>query len=535
MNPPGGRVARGQTVVGRFVARRWAGLARVLCIAFLLALIPSYPTYANDDPRMVHERIVTQTAHWQLARWQDGVTVCNIFLSHDLQPNGDEVSRACGRATLDAWLSTPSCAEAQNGGTGASCSGLLLRFVSRQTYTTTRQVELPRIRMWLEAVDCPPATLCANRPRLRVMAEEPLTDYHIVRVYIRIGDRERIYDGADGELRLPATGETGDTLQFWAESDFGDISERFEVKYRVVALGSDPAQYRFDVLSAHWKDSLPNGALLWQVFPPATEDLPQIFERPLSADYLATTHRYALLAGNLIRAGKVDASACPDRGLTGIGAASPCGEFAAAQAVLAWQNQYDAQIYEASRQNDVPARLLKGMIAQESQFWPISDDPYERGLGYVSQNGASLLLLWNTAYYLDVCLPIYGRNTCAAGYANLREDRQTVLRGAAFGKIGTPEEMDMLAALLYASAAQTGQMMRNVYRADLSEVTTYADLWKMSAANYYAGSGCIGAAMRAALQDQAELPITWQTLSGYLAGQCQIASDYVRRVMQYSQ
>ncbi len=535
MNLPGGFVARCQAAVGRFMARRRVGLVRVLLIVFLLALIPSHLISADDDQRVAQERVVTQTLHWQLARWQDGVTVCNIFIPHELQPTPDEVTRACGRAILDSWLATPACAEAQNGGTGASCSGLLLRFVSKQTYIVTRQVELPRIRMWLEAVDCQPATDCANRPRLRVVAEEPLSDHKIMRVYVQVGDRERIYDGADGELRLPATGEEGAYLQFWAESDFGDTSERFEVKYRVFPLSADPVRYRFDVLSVTWKDSLPTGALLWNVFPPAAEPLPEIFEQPLSAGYLATTHRYALLAGNLIRAGKVDARACPDRGLTGIGAASPCGEMAAAQAVLDWQNQYDAQIFEAARQNDVPARLLKGMIAQESQFWPLSDNPYERGLGYVSQDGASLLLLWNTPYYLDICLPIYGKNTCASGYANLQEDRQTVLRGAAFAKIGTPEEIDMLGAMLFASAAQTGQLVRNVYRTDPSEVTTYTDLWKMSAANYYAGSGCMGTALRSAQQDQAELPITWQVLSGYLVGKCQIASDYVQRVMQYSQ
>lgn len=528
-----GLVTHFGAAVWRFMARRWAGVGRVLFIVLLLTLIPSNLSRANEDSRIVEERVVTQLVHWQLARWQDGVTVCNIYLSHDLQPNADEISRACGQDILTAWLATPACPEAQNGGAGASCSGLLLRFISKQTFTYTRQVELPRIRMWLEVIDCQPGAACPNRPRLRVVAEEPLAGHRILRVYIRIGDRERVYDGADAELRLPLTDESGNVIQFWAESDFGDVSERYQVKFRAVQRGTNPVQYHFDLLSSEWRNTLPNGALLWQAFPPLDEPLPFLFERPLSAGYLSTTNRYALLAGRLIRAGEVDASACPDRGLTSIGAASSCGESAAAQAVLDWQNQYDAQIFDTALKYDIPARLLKGMIAQESQFWPVSDNPYERGLGYVSEDGVALLLLWNTPYYLDVCLPIYGKSICAAGYANLREDRQMLLRGAVFDKIGTPDEIDVLGAMLYASAAQTGQMVRNVYRTDPGDAMGFVDLWKVAVANYYAGSGCVGAALRGAAQEAR--PVKWETVAGYLEGKCQIASDYVKRVMQYSQ
>jgi hypothetical protein len=172
------------------------------------------------------------------------------------------------------------------------------------------------------------------------------------------------------------------------------------------------------------------------------------------------------------------------------------------------------------------------MIAQESQFWPITDNPYEQGLGYITEDGVSMLLLWNYPYYLSVCLPAFNAQICWGGYSNLTKERQTILRGIVFGKIGTAEEIDLLAAMLYASAAQTEQLVTNVMGRDLSDVTTYEDMWKMSVANYYAGSGCLGETLRAAAADAP--PLTWDGLATQLQGVCKIADSYVKRVLGYS-
>lgn len=291
--------------------------------------------------------------------------------------------------------------------------------------------------------------------------------------------------------------------------------------------------YRFDLLTDEWASSLPGGAMLWQMFPPSDGSLPRLLEQPFSAGYLATTNRYALLAGQLIRKGLVNIASCSDGGLNRNGSASACGERAAAELVLEWQNKYDQKIYDAGLRYNVPARVIKGVIAQESQLWSLSSDPYEQGLGYITESGVSMLLMWNLDYYSSTCLPVYGMAGCASGYASMREDRQMVLRRAVFGRIGTEAEVDLIAAMLYASAAQTQQMVKNVTRTEPAEASTYEDMWKMAIVNYYAGSGCLGSALNASINE--EYPLKWDALAGYLDETCAIADDYVTRVLRYSE
>ncbi|MCG2783899.1 MAG: hypothetical protein L6461_02225 [Anaerolineae bacterium] len=519
------------------VFQRGRGILRALfaCAAVFSLLAGSVnPGSAEGDPRVLHEQVTVQSSHWQLLRWNDGSVVCNIYVDHASQPSIDDVNFSCGSKVSQTWLSTPACSPAQYGASSSNCTGLMLRYLGGQTRTETKVVELPEITMRLYLTDCLPGQWCENRPGLRLIAEEPVDGHQITNIYVRVVDNEKAFNGPVSELKLPPTGEKGEWLEYWAESDFGDRSQRFQVKYRSYSGVQDGRQvYRFDLLTEEWASSLPGGALLWQMFPPADGSLPKLFEQPLAPGYLATTNRYALLAGNLIRNGLVDdAASCSDRGVLQNGAASVCGERAAAEAVLTWQNKYDAQIYAAGLRYNVPARIIKGVIAQESQFWPESSDPYERGLGYITEKGVSMLLLWNLDYYAEACLPIYGRAGCAAGYTSMREDRQITLRRAVFDRIGSESEIDLIAAMLYASAAQTQQMVKNVTRAEPAEASTYEDMWMMTIANYYAGSGCLGNALNASLNET--YPLKWQTLAGYLEETCAIADAYVDRVINYS-
>jgi hypothetical protein len=529
MRKSNGCVSQWVNISGKPVFMKKWGVIRILwilAITVFFTLIFPVSGRADDDPRNFDEEVTVNIVHWQLARWNDGVAVCDLYLRHETQPVVEEVAQVCGRETANAWLLTPPC-----GGNVSGCSGLLLRQIGKSTYTYTRHVNLPSVTMYVTAINCNPGEWCTSRPEVRVVAEEPLTGHQIIRVHLRIGDREKIYDGSDAILQLPLTNEQGASLEYWAESDFGDESDRFAVKFRSVKEGEE-VSYRFDLLNDASAANLPGGALLWDIFPPANGSLPKLFERPLSAGYLATTNRYAYLAGHLIRAGKVNASNCADGGIYLNGFATQCGEQASAEQVLVWQNKFDSQIYEASLKYNVPPRVLKGVIAQESQFWPESSDPYERGLGYITEDGVSMLLLWNRDYYLSQCIPIYGLNGCSAGYSSLQADRQVVLRRAVFNKISTKEEIDLLAAMLYASAAQTKQMVVNVARTEPANISTYEDMWKMSISNYYSGSGCLGTALRSALKD--EKSFSWDEVSPYLLGDCQIAKDYVHRVFLYA-
>ena len=75
---------------------------------------------------------------------------------------------------------------------------------------------------------------------------------------------------------------------------------------------------------------------------------------PEEASALASARSMAILAGKFINYGLVDASSCADKGLLENGAASPCGENVARNAVILWQKQFDQAILEASRQAGVP-------------------------------------------------------------------------------------------------------------------------------------------------------------------------------------
>jgi hypothetical protein len=517
-----------------FAVHGWLRLVLACLLAGAVFASPPNSAGANSDSRTLQEQVQVQSAHWQLLRWSDGFVTCNIYVNHAGQPTMDDVNFSCGTRVLQNWLTTPACAPAMMGSSSAGCAGLMLRYVGAETRTETKTTVLPEINLQLFVTDCQPGQWCESRPGLRLVAYEPVAGHQITNIHVRVARDEKAFSGAISDLRLPPTGEQGEWLEYWAESDFGDTSARFQVKYRAYSSVQDGRQlYRFDLLTDEWSSTLPGGALLWQMFPPAEASVPKLLEQPLSPGYLATTNRYALLAGQLIRNGLVDATSCSDRGVLSNGAASVCGERAAADMVLTWQNKYDQQIYNAGLRYNIPARVIKGVIAQESQFWPESSDPYERGLGYVTENGVSMLLLWNLDYYASVCLPAYGLAGCASGYAGMREDRQVAIRRAVFDRLGTEAEIDLLAAMLYASAAQSQQLVKNVTRAEPADATTYEDMWKMTIANYYAGSGCLGQALHASLSE--EFPLTWDTLSGYLEGTCTIADEYVRRVMRYSE
>jgi hypothetical protein len=73
-------------------------------------------------------------------------------------------------------------------------------------------------------------------------------------------------------------------------------------------------------------------------------------------------------------------------------------------------------------------------------------------------------------------------------------------------------------------------MVLNTSRQELVYTTTYVDMWKISVGNYYAGAGCIGAAMEAVVGN--EDVITWDSIVEQLAPECIIADNYVGRVVK---
>lgn len=485
---------------------------------------------AEPEPvsRKVEAEVTVMTNHWQLSQWSDGRQVCELFLEHDHWPSPAEVWTACGYDVMEDWLNTPSISGVMNGEV-EMLKGLLLHYLGQTPVTVIEQIELPGIGMEIIPLNCTPGEWCETRPLVEVNATEPLEGYAIQNVHVRAGSRKKVYNGDEGQFNVPITNADGGWLEYWAESTYGDWSETVRVKYRCI-MNEDGSAFHFDLLGGDWDKLAASGAALWQLFPPVDGSLPLALEKPDTAGDLFTAEPYVYLGGNLIRAGEIDASGCPDGGLNLNGTASECGKDAGIRQIVEWQNRYDGLIFQAAEMYNVPPKILKGIIAQESQFWPISDDPYEVGLGYITSDGVDMLLTWDVTHYLEVCLPKYGEKVCSSGYGSLSEIHKTMLRREILDKIGTDEEINVLAAIILASARQSGQLVQNLSKQEPTFVTTYVDMWKISVGNYYAGAGCIGNAIEGAISDE-EL-LSWDSITEQLTPECSIADDYVSRVVK---
>jgi hypothetical protein len=117
---------------------------------------------------------------------------------------------------------------------------------------------------------------------------------------------------------------------------------------------------------------------------------------------IATSEEYYLLAGKLIWHGLAK-SECPG-GYSGVDpvtfAATPCGMTGARDEMIAWQNSLDDSILAAAREWNVPADLLKRIIAAETQFWTWTGVDDEHGLAQITDDGAAVVLhVYEAGYY----------------------------------------------------------------------------------------------------------------------------------------
>lgn len=132
---------------------------------------------------------------------------------------------------------------------------------------------------------------------------------------------------------------------------------------------------------------------------------PGLYDQPSDPKQLWSDDQLTWLAGRLIWFGVV----IPDcGGYSGLDpetlAANACGLRSARGKVIEWQNQFDTDIYNAAVMYNVPARLLKRMIGQESQFWPLYVGAAgEIGILQVTENGADVLLRYD-----PTLMPWYG-------------------------------------------------------------------------------------------------------------------------------
>jgi len=271
---------------------------------------------------------------------------------------------------------------------------------------------------------------------------------------------------------------------------------------------------------------------------------PDWLQTPVYAEQLKTEVPYALLAGQLIKNGVVDASECTNDGLLFNGNADACGLDKAISAVITWQNQFDNAILDAARNNRVPAVLLKKLFAQETQFWPgTSWQIWEYGIGQATSFGLDPLFQYYPEYYQTICPSVFSQSTCQGGYASLSSDNQALLRGyfalhylnadcetcqAGIDLTVVTSSIDVFAKLLVANCHQINQIMLNLTKDPGGKSSSYEDLWRYTLANYNAGAGCLSDAITPLVTKDKK--INWDNVANQLINlgyQCAASIDYV--------
>lgn len=542
-------------IVSKRMKRAASVLIGLVCgIGFWLGLLHSPAPAIGEDAPLVRQttiQIAYTEYEWWLLKWLDSSVVCRIYIDHEGLPKPEEVAAQCSLDVYRTWQSTPPCEPALVGSFDTfGCKGLYLHFISSKPSQKELVIELPLAAATVTLEGCQPTfpeNRCPTLPNLFISGQEPLPNERIVAIEGLYADQPFYCEGESCSLPLKPTPLEGVEVQFWAISSYGDTSPKYKAFVRVVDTGvrqtpSDSGWY-VDVLSSQWLGNpLASCAETWQAFQPVGGP-PLWLSSTTNTDLLSSDEPYYYLAGRLISQGVVDASTCPSGGLLPNGYADVCGLELARPYLQAWQNQFDAKIIEAANENGVPAQFLKNIFAQESQFWPgIFKAPFEFGLGQITDLGAEALLLWNDQFYSQFCPLILAQETCDQGYLHLSQDHQAMLRGALAiqAKADCPEcpagidltntffSIPLFAKTVRANCDQIAQIVYNATGEMPGRVSNYEDLWRMTAANYHVGPGCLSYAVHQTVNNG--LPLTWENITQYFTEPCKSAIPYVEKV-----
>ncbi len=510
--------------------------------------------FAQTPDRQTTIVVAYTEYEWWLSSWADNSVLCSVFVDHEGLPTNDDVLANCGESVNVIWESTPPCAEIieNNDANTSICTGVYLIFISSQPKQKDVVINLPPSKVNVSLDGCipaPPENRCDVLPSLLFQGEEPLPNETITAIHGIYGGIPFDCEGSSCSIPLQATPIEGITVEFWADSSFGDSSEHFSAMVRVVDSGvsSSPggSGWFVDVLSSQWQGEPPvSCAMAWNAFPPIG-GLPGWLSTPDDNSIMASDQAYYYLAGRLISQGVVNASDCPSGGMLPNGYADACGLEIARPAVESWQNQFDVAILQVATDSDVPAQLMKNLFAQESQFWPgIFKVSYEYGLGQVTDIGTDSVLLWNSDFYAQFCPLVLSQEACDLGYLHLEANDQAILRGALAlqAKVDCEDcqmgidltninfSLTLFANTIKASCDQVAQIVNNATNEIPGTVASYEDLWRFTVANYHAGPGCLSYAMYTAWASTGSL--SWADVSSQFTDSCKGVIPYVEKITQ---
>jgi hypothetical protein len=525
-------------------------LAILILLAICASRLQETAAAQTTPPSQRHTELVISVIEyeWWIIRWQDNQILCRLFIDHDDLPSGQEIFSSCGRAVYDLWTATSPCPASE--GTPQQCPGVYMHQVSSRPAEQVIPVELPSPSVWVTLSGCVPTVpdnRCPQIPGLLLTGEEPLPNEHITAIHARMNGQTFTCQAETCEIPLRPTPLAGITVEFWADSSYGDSSPRYTALVRVIDSGvagtPGAGGWYVDVISTQWRGpTLESCVQTWQAFPPVGEP-PQWLSTPEFPELLATDEPYQFLAGRLITRGVVNASDCPQGGVMPNGYANSCGLERARPFVQEWQNQFDSKIIEVALETGVPAQLMKNLFGQESQFWPgVFNGLEHMGLGHITEKGADALLLWNRSFFEQFCPLVLDESNCQRGYLGLGSDEQAILRGAVAlqAKAECPEcpagidlthanfTIELFAQTLLANCEQVAQVVYNASNRIPGAVSSYEDLWKFTLANYHAGPGCLSFAVHSAWARGERL--TWPNVASYLTPACQGVITYVDNI-----
>ena len=529
-----------------------AVLSLLILVGFLGPLLGGWESAEAQTPAREKTIVVTETEYeWWMISWETNNILCTIKVDHEGIPTSEEVYNSCGNLLYSIWLNTPPCPPAAKGAADTStCAGVYLYLAGKQQVKRDVIVQLPSAIVWVTLEGCspkPPQNICAQIPSLVLTGDEPLPNETIIAINGTYDGRPFTCKSDKCLLPLQPTNLKGVTIEFWADSSFGDSSPKYTALVRVIDTGVSTVPggggWYVDVISTQWLgEPIATCAQIWEAFPPIGEP-PTWLSTPDSEKLLASDEPYYYLAGRLIAQGVVDASSCTTGGLLTNGYADTCGLEKAASIMQPWQNQFDETIVAVAKDTGIPAQLMKNLFAQESQFWPgIFRVRYEYGLGQITDNGADSILLWDESFYDQFCPLVLAEETCSKGYLHIPKDEQAILRAAVALQANSDciectagidlsraqFSVSLFANTLVANCAQVNQTIYNATGASAGIVSTYEDLWRFTIANYQAGAGCTSYAIHQAWHNTGEL--TWEQVSTRFTKPCEGVVPYVEKI-----
>jgi hypothetical protein len=253
------------------------GLRSILILLFLLGftLQPEAPVAAQTPERRTTIVMSYTQYEWWLLSWETNEILCTIVVDHEGLPTSDEVVKFCGSELAISWQNTPPCADLTSGdGDSSECAGMYLFLVSSQPAQREVVVDLPEAAVWLTLQGCtpaPPGNFCPSLPSLLLTGEEPLPNEQITSIDGTFNGVPFHCDSDTCALPLQVTPLVGLPLEFWANSSYGDSSQRFTAQIRVIETGVAAAPggsgWYVDVLSSQWLGGQIAGcAQSWQSF-----------------------------------------------------------------------------------------------------------------------------------------------------------------------------------------------------------------------------------------------------------------------------